>query len=170
VPQRCVSALKKSAYGIFRFFYIFATIGFSLLILLLFTNVVSRNLFNNSFAWIDEITKFIFTWMMFIGISIGVYKKRHIGMEFFTSKLPVRIKGGARTFSGFVTMIFFLILTLFGAKYVGSTMSMYSPILNINYGMVYLCIPLCGILSIFFCMVELMEDKHPAKKPPEGEK
>jgi len=164
VSQKCMTTLRKSADGIYRIFYIFATIGFSLLIILLFANVVGRNLFNSSLAWIDELTKFIFTWMMFIGISIGVYKKRNIGMEFFTSKLPKKIQGAARLFSDFGLIAFFFVMAIYGIKYVSSTMNMYSPILNIKYGIVYCCIPLCGILSMFFCVVGVTNVADPSRK------
>ena len=39
-----------------------------------------------------------------------------------------------------------------------STMRMFSPILHIPYGMVYLCIPLCGIFSLFYCVVRIVDD------------
>ena len=41
-------------------------------------NVISRNLLGGSIAWIEEISRYIFTWMMFMGIAIGVHYKKHL--------------------------------------------------------------------------------------------
>jgi len=168
--DRYVSGLQKGAHKLFSFLFAFSVAGFSLLLILLFTNVVSRNLFGNSFAWIDELSKFIFTWVMFIGIALCIYKKGLIGMEFLTGRLPPKIRHVVRSIGACIAMMFFFVLTLYGIKYVIATADMFSPVLNINYGIVYLCIPLCGMASLFFCVLELASGKSSKKEPGEGGK
>jgi len=155
MPRRYISALRTSTRVLFRGFSLISVAGFSVLLALLFTNVVSRNIAGNSFAWIDEVSKFIFTWIMFLGIAMCIYKKRLIGMEFFTSKLPKNINSLLKFVSTIVFIAFFFILTLYGTKYSIATSEMFSPVLNISYGVVYLCIPVCGVSSIFFCVADL---------------
>lgn len=159
MPRRFVPALQKSTGVLFRCFSMISVTGFSVLLALLFTNVVSRNLVGNSFAWIDELSKFIFTWIMFLGMAMCIYKKRLIGMEFFTSKLPENINKVLKSVGSFVLIAFFVVLTLYGAKYSIATSEMFSPVLNISYGLVYLCIPVCGVSSIVFCLADLSGSK-----------
>lgn len=150
--------LKKISYGIYKAFFVFATVTFSALLIMLLANVFSRNFLAGSITEVEEFSKFVFTWMMFMGISIGVYHKKHLGVEFIVEKYPPKVKRAFFLISDILTMVLFLVLTIYGFKYSSSTMRMYSPILHIPYGMVYLCIPLCGIFSLFYCVVRIIDD------------
>lgn len=150
--------LQKISAGIYKVFFVFATVTFAALLIMLLANVFSRNFLTGSITEVEEFSKFVFTWMMFMGISIGVYHKKHLGVEFVVEKYPKKVKRAFSLGSDILTMVLFLILTVYGFKYSASTMRMYSPILHIPYGMVYLCVPLCGIFSLFYCVVRIVDD------------
>lgn len=150
--------LQKISRGIYRVFFLFATVTFAALLTMLLANVYSRNFLSGSIAEVEEFSKFVFTWMMFMGISIGVYHKKHLGVEFVVEKYSQKVRRIVSLAGDILTMILFLILTIYGFKYSASTMKMYSPILHIPYGMVYLCVPLCGIFSLFYCVVRIVDD------------
>jgi len=42
------------------------------LILMVFSQVVLRFLFDSSLVWVEELGRFIFMWLMFLGITVGV--------------------------------------------------------------------------------------------------
>jgi len=150
--------LQKISHGIYRCFFVFASITFAVLLTILLVNVFSRNFLSGSITWIEELSKFIFTWMMFMGISIGVYHRKHLGVEFVVGKYPPRLRRAFVLISDLLTIVLFLVLTIFGFKYSASTMRMYSPIMNIPYGLVYLCVPLCGVFSLFYCVAKIIDD------------
>ena len=150
--------LQKISYGIYKVFFVFATVTFAALLTMLLANVFSRNFLTGSITEVEEFSKFVFTWMMFMGISIGVYHKKHLGVEFVVEKYPKKVRRAFVLMSDILTMVLFLVLTVYGFKYSASTMRMFSPILHIPYGMVYLCIPLCGIFSLFYCVVRIVDD------------
>lgn len=148
-------ALQKLSKGIFKIFYVFATISFAGLLLMLLANVVSRNFLGGAITWIEESSRFVFTWMMFLGISIGVYYKKHLGVEFIVAKYPRKVRKAVSIFSNILMLILFIVLVIYGAVYSSKTMRMYSPIMNIPYGLVYLCIPVGCALSAFYTFAEL---------------
>lgn len=147
--------LTKVSHAIYKFFYVFATLTFSLLLVMLLVNVISRNLFSGAIAWIEESSRFVFTWMMFLGISIGVYNKKHLGVEFIVAHYPPKVRKAVSIFSDLLMLTLFIILAIYGTKYSIKTINMRSPIMNIRYGMVYACVPFGSILSSFYCLVEL---------------
>ena len=149
---------QKIARGIYKLFFGFATITFSVLLIILLYNVFSRNFLDGSVTWIEEGSKFIFTWMMFLGVSIGVYRKKHLGVEFLVDKYPKKVQHFFAIFNDVFMIVLFLILTIYGFKYSASTMRMYSPIMAIPYGLVYLCVPFCGVLSLFYCIAKIIND------------
>ena len=57
-------ALQKLCNATFKGFYVFAAFTFTVLLTILLVNVISRNLLGGSIAWIEEISRYIFTWMM----------------------------------------------------------------------------------------------------------
>ena len=140
-------ALQKLCNAIFKGFYLFAAFTFTVLLTILLINVISRNLLGGSIAWIEEISRYIFTWMMFMGIAIGVHYKKHLGVEFV-----------AYFISDVLTLVLFIILAIYGFRYAGKSMKMFSPIMGIPYGIVYLCVPIGAIFSTFYCFARIIED------------
>ena len=45
---------------------------------IIFFQVIMRYVFNNSSSWSEELGKFLFVWLSWIGISIGHRRKEHI--------------------------------------------------------------------------------------------
>lgn len=150
--------LQLVAKGIYKIFFIFATVTFAVLLIILLINVFSRNFLDGSIAEIEEVSKFIFTWMMFLGISIGVYHKKHLGVEFLVNLYPSKARRIFGLISDILMVILFLVLTIYGFRYSSSTMNMRSPIMSIPYGLVYLCVPLCGIFSLFYTVSKIIND------------
>ena len=121
-------------------------------------NITSRNLLGGSIAWIEEISRYIFTWMMFMGIAIGVHYKKHLGVEFVVGLYPAKVKKAAYFISDVLTLVLFIILAIYGFRYAGKSMKMFSPIMGIPYGIVYLCVPIGAIFSTFYCFARIIED------------
>lgn len=149
--------LQKISRGIFKGFFWFATLLFASLLIMLFCNVISRNLLDGSIAEVEEFSRFVFTWMMFFGISIGVYYRKHLGVEFLLDHYPPKLRNFIKILGDCFTLLLFLILIYYGFIYSSKTMKMLSPILEIPYGYVYLCIPLSSIISAFFCVVNIVD-------------
>jgi len=52
-----------------------------LMTLITFANVVARYAFNDNLLWALEATVFLFAWMVLIGVSYGVKKSFHLGVD-----------------------------------------------------------------------------------------
>ena len=59
-----------------------------LMTLVTFANVVARYLFNSNILWAQELTVFLFAWMVLMGASYGVKKHVHIGVDVVINMLP----------------------------------------------------------------------------------
>ena len=156
--------LQWLSRGIYKIFFVFATFTFAVLLIILLINVFSRNFLDGSIAEIEEGSRFIFTWMMFLGISIGVYHKKHLGVEFLVNLYPANMRRVVSFISDILMLILFLVLTIYGFRYSSSTMRMLSPIMSIPYGLVYLCVPLCGVFSLFYTVSKIINDFCETKK------
>ena len=56
--------------------------------LMIFTNVVLRYVFDSGIAVTEEVSRFIFVWLTFIGSIVAMNKGLHLGMENLARNLP----------------------------------------------------------------------------------
>lgn len=78
------------------------------MVLVTFTQVVARYVFNSGAIWALELTTFLFAWMVILGISYGIRVHSHIGVDALVKLFP---PAGQRTFG--------LIAVLAGITYAG---------------------------------------------------
>ena len=50
--------------------------------------VIMRYVMQDSLSWSEELARYVFIWMVNIGISYGVKKNRHISIDFLNTILP----------------------------------------------------------------------------------
>lgn len=63
---------------------------FMTMVAVIFLQIIMRFVFNDSLTWSEEMGKFIFVWISWLGISIGQRRNEHIKITMLTDKLPAR--------------------------------------------------------------------------------
>jgi TRAP-type C4-dicarboxylate transport system permease small subunit len=59
------------------------------MVVLVFTNVVLRYAFNSGITVSEELSRWLFVWLVFLGAIIGMREHGHLGMDSLVSRLPV---------------------------------------------------------------------------------
>ena len=67
----------------------FMVIGITAMGVIMAMEVFFR-LFLSALTWSEELAKYIFVWVVFIGMSYGIGKGLHIRLEILEEKLPVK--------------------------------------------------------------------------------
>ena len=67
---------------------VFGLLGLSLMA---FFEVLSRYLFNHSFTWFEEFSRYFCVFLTFLGASLGVKYGTHFCMDFVLTRVPPRI-------------------------------------------------------------------------------
>lgn len=121
----------------------------SVMTLTVFAGVVSRYVFNNAFAWTEEIAILAFTWLIFLGAAVGVARDAHIGVEI----IPVPKQAAARMLfvalrNGIVAFV--LIMMVFAGYRLTDLIGGLSPVLQWPNSIRYAVVPLAGTLALFF--------------------
>ena len=63
---------------------------FSGMVAVIFYQVIMRYVFNNSSFWSEELGKFLFVWISWLGISIGMRRAEHIRITLIVDRMPFR--------------------------------------------------------------------------------
>lgn len=123
---------------------ILISILFSVMIISTFSQVILRAIFNSSLSWSEELTRYCFIVMVFIGISYAVKVNKHIKIDLIYSIINDKKKKILGIFSMIVFILFSLYLVYHGAIVTQKMFSLgqISPALHIPSGLLYSVIPI----------------------------
>ncbi len=130
------------------------------IILTLSAGVISRYIFNRPFFWTDEVARILLIWSIFIGAALGFRKgtsTAHIGMDYFVSRLPQKIKKIAVRFGWLMNMFFCVLILIIGTRFFIQTISFPTAALEISKGFIYICLPIFGIMMLVFLINQLID-------------
>lgn len=60
------------------------------MVVLVFGNVVLRYAFNSGITVSEELSRFLFVWLTFLGAVVGLMRRQHLGVDALVHKLPPR--------------------------------------------------------------------------------
>jgi TRAP-type C4-dicarboxylate transport system permease small subunit len=125
-------------------------IAFSLALMavLVFGNVVLRYAFNSGIVWSEEMSRFLFIWMCFLGAIGALRDNQHLGVDMFVKKLSSGKKKFIFTFNNLL-VLYVLWLILEGSWKV-SVMNLHTPAPVTGLPMFYIYI-IGVVMSI--CMI-----------------
>jgi TRAP-type C4-dicarboxylate transport system permease small subunit len=61
----------------------------ALMVILVFSNVVLRYGFNLGITFSEEVSRFLFIWVVFLGAVLTLRDNAHLGVHMLTKKLPL---------------------------------------------------------------------------------
>ena len=78
--------------------------------------VINRNTLQLPFTWGAELARYCMVWLMFIGISVGVKKGAHIGVDALVNLLPAKIRRMIQVVSNLLVTVIYLYLTVLSVQ------------------------------------------------------
>jgi len=67
-------------------------LALSLIVVLIFSNVVGRYGLGSSFAGAEELARLLFVWLVFLGAILTLRRRAHLGVELVQARLPRSIR------------------------------------------------------------------------------
>lgn len=64
----------------------------ALMSLLVFLNVILRYVFNSGITWSEELSRFLFVWMVFLGAIAALKDNMHLAVTILLDRLPAKAK------------------------------------------------------------------------------
>src|SRR5690625_1487203 len=77
-------------------------------VVVIFIQVMMRYVFSSSLSWSEEIARYGFIWMIFIGVSYAVKKNKHLKVDAITMLFNDR----AKTIMGIIANVLFLVFAV----------------------------------------------------------
>jgi TRAP-type C4-dicarboxylate transport system permease small subunit len=133
------------------FFFVVMSIG-------MFLQLFSRFFLEDPLYFTEELTRYCYLWIIFIGMPLTVKRKGHIRIDVFTMWLPVGIKKIIAIFIYIVSMFIFAFVTIWGFRYVEFSRMMISPAMELPMMFISISIPL-GFSLAFLRTANLLREE-----------
>ena len=134
------------------------TIAASSMIISMFLQVVFRFVFNSPLYWTEELSRYSFICIVFIGAAWAGKQGMHLGVDYFTSKLPEQAVRRLAVIIDLLVLVFSAVIVIVGAQVIPINFKQFSPALNVPMGAVYAAIPMGFLLLFIYYLDHLMED------------
>ncbi len=118
--------------------------------------VFSRFVLRNSPSWSEELSRYLFIWISLLAVPLALERKRHLGFDYFVADLKGRNKIIADMVAWGMVALFSLVMIYWGIKVSLLTWPQITPSLRIPRGIIYLPMPLSGLLILFFSVEDLV--------------
>ncbi len=105
--------------------------------LLIFVQVIMRYVFSNSLSWSEELARFTFIWMVYLGISYACKHMKHIKIESALFLFPKKWRGGVVILGDAILFLFAIFVVYKGIDIVKFQHISKSPALHIPMSFIY---------------------------------
>ena len=129
----------------------------AVMVVLVTWQVVARYIFSSPVPWSEQLSKYLFVWLVLINGAYMFGKHGHMKVAFFQELLPQKIQRWLNIFIELVVIMFALAVLLYGglmALRLGIAQT--DAALGISMGYVYAALPLSGIITTLYGFIHLV--------------
>ncbi len=129
--------MDKAINGFFRFLELLVVVAMVAMVVMVFGNVVLRYGFNSGITVSDEMSRYCFVWLTYIGAMIAMREKGHLGVDTLVKHLPVAGKKACLFLSESLMLWCNLLFVIGTYKMHGLQVSNVSPVVGISMIWIY---------------------------------
>lgn len=143
-----------------------AILAFALMVTVVVAAVFWRYVLNDSLVWAEELARYLFVWVTFLGGGIGVGKNIHVGVDSLVMLLPDFPKKLVELCIELIIAAFLVALIIVGIQFASFGMNSNALLLPIRVGYVYLAVPLGAFVMLANVLLQIAN--HSASLLKEG--
>lgn len=110
--------------------------------------VFFRYVLNDSLVWGEELARYLFVWLVFLGAGLGVGKNVHVGIDSFVRMLPPGPQKLMQLCVEVAVTVFLVAFIVVGVNLATASARMQTLLLNVSIAYVYLAAPVGGALML----------------------
>ncbi|AEE47461.1 TRAP transporter small permease [Cellulomonas fimi] len=129
---------------------------FALLVLLVTWQVFTRLVLDAPSVWSEEAARYVFVWVSLIGVSIATGEKADVAIDYFVLKAPLAAQRVLEVVAYLATLTFAGVVMVWGGwTNAHQTWDQANPVLPVSAGVLYLAVPVAGVLFAFYLLYHL---------------
>jgi TRAP-type C4-dicarboxylate transport system permease small subunit len=157
-----LSGVVAAVVRVVRWFIISA---FGVMISVTFAQVLCRYVLRSPLPWSEELARYCFVWIVFLGATLGLERGVHIGVDILTILLPPWAQQWLTRVTQILILIFTLVIIAASIPVLDANRLQFSPALDIQMAKVYLAIPLGMAVMAILLLGKLVEGFQQRAQP-----
>ena len=123
--------------------------------------VTSRYVFNRPTSWSEELARYLFVWITFLGAAVVIRKRRHVDVTVLTDRLPPGAAKVVYLVSDVAVLFMLGALTWAGAGLAIMAHRQLSAAMDLPMSLAYSAMPVgTGLMFVFLVATMIWEWKH----------
>lgn len=119
-----------------------------------FIQVVARYALANSLSWSEEVGRYIFVWITFLGLAAAYQSRAHIALDLLVSFLPIKPSQRLAVINALLVAVVGVALLVGGLALIKFGLRQHSAALGVPMYIVYSVIPFGGLALLYFALRE----------------
>lgn len=129
------------------------------MVLLVLWQVIARYILSSPSSFSEALTRYLFVWLVLVTSTYAFGCREHMRIEVLLSSMSERIRKYVNIGIEVVTIIFSACIMTFGGSVITRMqMVQTDSSLHIPMGVIYSIIPVCGVIIIFYCICNIMDE------------
>lgn len=124
---------------------------------IIFGQVVARYILHNSLTWSEEIGRYIFVWIAFLGMAAAFKQGAHVSLDLLLKYLTGVPRKVLELVNGLLVAVLASTILLSGINLFYLGMRQKSPALKLPMHWVYIVVPVSGFFLLYFSIRYLWE-------------
>lgn len=124
--------------------------------ILTFSQVAQRVLLGSAWMWAEELTRYMFIWVIFLGLTNAIYHNDLTRFDMLKQKISKRVDRVLETVIYLVIILLLLMIFKGGTTSMLRQFSQMATSLPISMGLVYAVIPFSTILSSIYLLLKIV--------------
>jgi TRAP-type transport system small permease protein len=162
------SVIKKLIDGYCKLLGMLMVLSLLLMVVLVFANVVLRYGFNSGLTLSEELSRWLFVWMTFMGAVVALKEHAHLGTDALVSRLPLPAQKFCLALSYLLMLVICWLVFKGGWEQVKINWGTSSAVMETSMAYFYVSgvlFSLLGGLILVFQLWQLLTGKTPTDKP-----
>ena len=121
---------------------------FLIILLTIFIQIVSRWFFNSPLFFTEELARYLFLWMIFLGFSYAIIKGKCLSLNLAAKKFSVKQRCIFDIIINVLSVGLFIFLGYWSIQYIQFVWPNPAPAMRISMGIVYMVAPISMLMCI----------------------
>jgi len=150
--------VSRISFFLDRLFLYFIGAALAAVVSICIIQVIARYVFNESFAWAEEISATLVLWAVWVGASLAAKSNAHLRLLFLEKKFQPRNRLYLRLAQK-ALIILFAVAMAYASKVVlqvNENITLMSLPITVN--VMYWSVPVGCVLMTYFCLRSMMDD------------
>lgn len=132
---------------------------FIVMVLLTTYQVTMRYVFKSPSSFSETTARYLFVWLVIVSATYVFGQRDHICITFVRDKLSKPVRRIVEIINNCAIILFSILIMLYGGTVITKmNMVQYDSILKIPTGLIYSIIPICGVIIIFYSILNIIKD------------